>query len=99
MLEVGWAQGKEVMVKGLVMAVVVVTQKQLQHCQLLLQMVLVVLVRVMDLVGPETRHRHHSRLPCHCERCTSAPVPQEHSCWCLEMRTPFCPGSWLCSWD
>jgi hypothetical protein len=25
MLEVGWAQGKEVMVKGLVMAVVVVT--------------------------------------------------------------------------
>jgi hypothetical protein len=36
MMEVGWAQGKEVMVEGLVMAVVVVTQKQVQHCQLLL---------------------------------------------------------------
>jgi hypothetical protein len=35
MWEVNWAQGKEVMVEGLVMAVVV-TQKQLQHCQLLL---------------------------------------------------------------
>jgi hypothetical protein len=36
MLEVGWAQGKEVVEEGLVMAVVVTHQKQLQHCQLLL---------------------------------------------------------------
>jgi hypothetical protein len=36
MWEVGWAQGKEVMVEGLVTAVVVVTQKHVQHCQLLL---------------------------------------------------------------